>query len=176
MKNRLCELCGSYEATLLCTRVVNNVRHEIHLCADCAALEGFETASSDFPEFSGELPDALFDSEQNELTGDPAMDVRCPHCNTTRLEFERSGLLGCSECYESFADDLQVLMRRLHGATQHLGRRPRPRRVFGVSVDQGTLREELDHAIAEEDFERAAALRDLLCQRRHQENNTADKA
>jgi protein arginine kinase activator len=145
----------------------------MHLCVDCAALEGFESVSSDFPELSGELPDALFDAEPGDPAGDPAMDVRCPSCNTSRLDFERSGLLGCSECYESFADDLHVLMRRLHGATQHLGRRPRPRRVFGVSVDQAALREELDHAIAEENFERAAALRDLLCQRRHQEKNIA---
>jgi protein arginine kinase activator len=163
MKNRLCELCHYRDATLSFAKSVNNVRQEIHLCADCAALEGLTGASAEDDEQWGDGLFDPFDNDSSEFSGETsAIDVRCPQCDTSRQEFERTGLLGCAVCYESFAEDLDVLMRRLHGATQHLGRRPRPRRVFGASGDEAALLQELQRAIDDERFERAAELRDLL--------------
>lgn len=169
MKKLLCELCRSCDATLVCTRVVNNFRYEVHLCSECATLEGFATTPPENSELFDELSDALFESEPAISSPEAVDEVYCPRCNTSRSEFERTGLLGCSECYEAFGNDLNVLMRRLHGATQHSGRRPRPRRVFGASVDEATLRQEMQNAIAHENFERAAELRDVLSHMRCEE-------
>ena len=171
MKNLLCELCRSRDATLVCTRVVNNFRYEIHLCSECAALEGFATTPPEESELFDDLADSFFESEPVIHSPQSVVDVCCPRCNTSRSEFERTGLLGCSVCYEVFAGDLEILMRRLHGATQHSGRRPRPRRIIGALVDEAALRQEMQQAIAEENFERAAELRDVLSQARSEERN-----
>ncbi len=175
MKNPLCELCRSRDATLVCTRVVNDFRYEINLCSECASLEGFATTPPEESELFDVLPDHFFESEPESQSPQSVIDVCCPRCNTSRLEFERTGLLGCSECYEVFGGDLEILMRRLHGATQHSGRRPRPRRVIGASVDEALLKQEMQQAIAEENFERAAELRDLLLHSRSDEKSASNK-
>lgn len=175
MKNMLCQLCHCRDATITCTQAINNIRQEIHLCAECAAQEGYAASAHPESDIFGDVIPDLFDEENNSLTGDEAsLALRCPRCNTSREEFERTGLLGCELCYATFADDLKILMRRLHGATQHLGRRPR--RVLGASDNVLELRQELQRAIAEERFERAAELRDLLRQSvRQQQDPDAEK-
>ncbi|HEX7918294.1 MAG TPA: UvrB/UvrC motif-containing protein, partial [Gemmatimonadales bacterium] len=76
------------------------------------------------------------------------------------------GRLGCAECWQVFAAPLTDLVRRLHGSTRHLGERyvaPGVAEEEGVpSAGAERLREELRAAVAAEDFERAARLRDEL--------------
>jgi len=79
----------------------------------------------------------------------------------TTEEFARRSLFGCAACYEAFDEDLDLLLKRLHGAVAHRGRLPQrgPTRREG---EPGSLRRELDRAVRDGDFERAARLRDRL--------------
>ena len=93
----------------------------------------------------------------------PRDAARCAFCGTSQSEFRASGRLGCAHCYGAFTESLRDLLRRVHGSAQHVGRRyatPDPATAPPRSVE--SLRAELAAAIAREEFERAALLRDEL--------------
>ncbi|MDZ7359860.1 MAG: UvrB/UvrC motif-containing protein [candidate division KSB1 bacterium] len=96
---------------------------------------------------------------------------RCPKCNTSLDQFEKTGLLGCDGCYQAFEKELSGLLRRIHGSNKHIGSRPRPRRVISEEKDLVKLRAELEQAITREKYERAAELRDLIRDAEREANN-----
>ena len=62
---------------------------------------------------------------------------------------------------------MQELLRRIHGNTHHEGRRPRrapevPKEVESETTSLRQLKADLDRAVADEDFEKAAELRDKI--------------
>ena len=75
------------------------------------------------------------------------------------MEYRAEGRLGCPNDYIVFARGLLPELNRTHGATRHVGkvvhRRP-------STVDRLRLRTRLRDAVAREDYEEAARLRDLL--------------
>lgn len=162
----LCERCNEHQATVHVTRVVNGDKSEFHLCGKCATREQEElgvTLETAFPihHLLGELL-----HYQNWLTGRRGASpegVRCGNCGLTYEEFTRTGLLGCGRCYEAFNTELEPLLQRVHGATRHSGKAPR-RQEGALSVQRQVegLRRELDAAVAAEEFERAAELRDRI--------------
>ncbi len=93
----------------------------------------------------------------------PADKQACPVCQITFLEFRNSGRLGCPYDYEVFRDELMPLLENIHGETRHSGKVPR--RAPRNTQQQTTLiqlRNELKRAVAAEDYEAAARLRDRI--------------
>ena len=90
-------------------------------------------------------------------------DIVCPKCGETYAEFQKTGMLGCAECYQAFRKELAPVITRVQGRTQHAGRRPP---VSEEEQARQTRMEELrslmEAAVAEENFEEAARLRDEL--------------
>jgi protein arginine kinase activator len=81
----------------------------------------------------------------------------------TFAEFKRLGRLGCSDCYASFQERLDPLIRRVQGASRHVGREAGAGRSEArAKLTTRRLRTQLDEAIRDEDYERAADLRDRL--------------
>ena len=72
-------------------------------------------------------------------------------------------MLGCANCYKAFKAPLDALLQRIHGNTQHAGRIPGSVRS-GVSIRMNIdrLRQDLVKAIAAEEYEEAARLRDQI--------------
>ena len=90
------------------------------------------------------------------------VDATCDHCGLTFSQFRENSLLGCPGCYDAFEDVLTSLLERAHeGGTHHLGKVPR-RTGAGEQRHQQMLRmrKRLAEAIAAEDYELAARLRD----------------
>ena len=93
----------------------------------------------------------------------PADKQVCPICQITFLEFRNSGRLGCPYDYEVFRDELMPLLENIHGETRHSGKVPK--RAPRNTQQQTTLiqlRNELKRAVAAEDYETAARLRDKI--------------
>jgi protein arginine kinase activator len=155
----LCDECRERDAVVHLTKVVDTGVAQVHLCEHCAAAAGIETASQ------GGAPHPLHGllqaaQQQKAQARDAA---RCAYCGTSQAEFRTSGRLGCAHCYGAFTESLRELVKRVHGEARHVGRRyepPNPADPPRRTV--ATLREELAEAIAREEFERAAALRDAL--------------
>jgi protein arginine kinase activator len=89
-------------------------------------------------------------------------DDICPACGYTLADFEQTGIFGCDVCYSTFHEDISALLRRIHGSSQHIGSRPKSKRVILPESDLHKLREELASAIQNEQFETAAKLRDMI--------------
>jgi len=89
--------------------------------------------------------------------------VACPKCTMTYEDFKTSGKLGCATCYLSFARPVEALLKNVHGSTRHEGKYPQR---SGAKIKQQLyveeLRANLKNAIAEENFEEAARLRDEI--------------
>jgi len=98
---------------------------------------------------------------------DRSADLRnvrtCPTCGYTERNFEKTGRLGCPDCYESFKTTLTHMLKRMHRGTQHVGKVPSS--IEGTKVMQSRihyLEEGLQEAIRKEQFEEAAGMRDEI--------------
>ncbi len=49
---------------------------------------------------------------------------KCPVCGFTQADFKKTGRLGCSACYVTFAEGLGSLLKAMHKGTEHVGKFP----------------------------------------------------
>jgi protein arginine kinase activator len=162
MSDMVCDSCGSTQAVVHLTQIVNNQMTTHRLCEKCAAEKGLESA----PEPSAlPLTDFLAQMGKDPVaeSSDQASQ-QCSFCGLTFRDFRETGRLGCPHCYETYATHLQRLLRRVHGSTQHVGKVYLPPDPTASDVGRrlDTLRRKLTRAVESEDFERAAELRDEI--------------
>jgi protein arginine kinase activator len=157
----LCCVCKEKEATVHLTHIDMEKMHKVDLCEDCAKQKGVNDPET----FSmADLLLGLGASQQLEQAAGGA-DLKCPKCGFTQAEFKKAGRLGCAECYATFAEGLEGLLKTMHKGTRHIGKVPQ---TLAISRDlaerRKTLQKRLTKAVDEEDFEQAARLRDELRQ------------
>ena len=159
----LCDVCRELDASVHLTKVVQGEVTLEHLCARCAKDRGIETTVTTAPKnVMGEFLHAV--QQQAAATPDKADATRCTFCTMTLKDFRATGRLGCAHCYETFEPSLRELLRRVHGSAQHVGRKymPPAPELLERATTIGELRDRLRRAIANEDFENAASLRDKI--------------
>lgn len=165
----LCEKCKKNTATTHIKTVVNGVVTEKNLCGYCAAMSGYSNFVNNG--FSSML-NLLFG---DELATGSIKEVRCKCCGTRFSDIAESGKMGCSECYSAFRDKLTPYLQRVHGTTEHIGKRPNDNGSGLVAVSEisetDKLRAELLKAVKKEEFEKAAKLRDRIRELEGRENN-----
>lgn len=151
-----CDLCDE-EAVVHLTQVVNGEMTEVHFCEKHAQEQGVDLNS---PISITDILMGLGETKQNiahELS--PA----CPSCGLARDEFRKTGRLGCSNCYETFMAELSVVVKAMHHSSQHVGKIPAREGIqTRVKSQIARLKKELDAAVAREDFEKAAQVRDQI--------------
>jgi len=157
-----CDNCGKADATIHLTKIQNNEMNTYHLCESCAAAEGLEPGA---PAGAAPLTDFLAQMGKG-LGGSTTTAPECPSCGLTLNDFKRTGRLGCPSCYTQLDQHLRGLLRRLHGGTQHVGKvlLPPDPNQSDVLARIASLRRTLQLAVDQEDFERAAAIRDQIRQ------------
>jgi len=101
-------------------------------------------------------------------------DLKCPACGFTQADFKKSGRLGCAECYTTFAEGLEGLLKSMHKGIKHVGKVPQQLQQHKDYVEKlNRLQKELEKAIHDEDFEQAAVLRDEIRQTREKFDSLA---
>jgi len=153
-----CDICKNREGALKVSQVDSDGRMtELWVCAECARQRGFTAVE----ELKADVADVIAELQSRVEDKDNALV--CPDCRMTYAEFKRLGRVGCARCYEAFHDRLVPLVRRIHGAVQHVGRTTKSgRKRAQERLTLERLRTHLQQAIDGEDYERAAALRDQL--------------
>ena len=69
----------------------------------------------------------------------------------------------CPNCYRVFRDNLEPILRRLHGSAEHTGKMPaRMADEIKTSNELKRLKAELASAVENEQYEKAAELRDRI--------------
>ena len=170
----LCEICQKNQATFHYTEVVNGVKNEHHLCAECAAHTDISYYSSVFDnEQFEQLLSGIFGSHeliQGEKERDPARNVQCPNCKMTYGEFINNSMFGCSDCYDVFGPLMTGNIKKIQGVDVHVGKKPMVHAAKSA-VDRGEndIHKEIEYyskclkeAVSLEDYEEAARLRDLI--------------
>ena len=161
MADMVCDSCGSTEAVVHLTQIVNNEMSTHHLCERCAAEKGLEN-QPDPANF--QLMDVI-DQLSEEIQAHPqAEGVECTFCGLTFADFRKTGRLGCPHCYETFSEHLPRLLRRIHGEVRHVGKVYLPPDATASEMEKRLegLRRKLERAVQSEDFERAAEIRDQI--------------
>ncbi len=156
----ICNICGSQEATIHLTEIINNQMMEVHLCEACAQEKGtdFKTHFN-----LSDLVAGLADIQPAIKAGEKKSTAKCPECGMTYEEFGKTGRLGCGTCYQAFSKMLLPLIKRVQRSTQHVGKRPSKVAPESAAVlDLKLLQERLRKSVASEAFEEAAQLRDEI--------------
>jgi protein arginine kinase activator len=144
-----CSLCEE-AATVHLSQVVHGKVTKVHLCETCAQKGG----ATDPAVF--QLADAL-------TTASPAPTLACPRCGFTDVDFRKRGRLGCPSCWETFGDALGGLLLKVQHESAHVGRAPAGTLPAGqLRRRLAAARAEMEQAIAAEDYEAAARLRDEI--------------
>src|SRR5262245_5805442 len=159
-----CQKCAK-PATFHITDIVEKGKHrEFHFCEWHARQHLAPPEEALEAPTMSEIAKKLIVSAPGSLREpSPADKQVCPVCQITFLEFRNSGRLGCPYDYEVFRDELMPLLENIHGETRHSGKVPR--RAPRNTQQQTTLiqlRNELKRAVAAEDYEVAARLRDEI--------------
>jgi len=168
---KLCQYCNKREAKIHFTEIKDGKQTEMHICEHCAHEKNLAMA---FPSLLSSIVKGGPGIAPAESDAVPAT---CPTCGLSYSDFKSKGRLGCAGCYECFAPVLAPLLQKVHGAQRHTGHAPprpegsvlpRPQEVPrqaepGPPNDQlESLRDELSRAIAAEEYERAAEIRDEI--------------
>ncbi len=84
---------------------------------------------------------------------------KCPRCGITIEDFRRTGLLGCAECYNVFREEILATVARVQGKTRHKGKLTvASEENYSLLLEQQLLKENIERAMREGDFERAEQL------------------
>lgn len=159
-----CDNCHERPAAIHLTQIVNNDVTTVHLCEQCAEAKGVHTGAtlanhplSGFVAAAGKGAAAALP---------PVRDDRaCGFCGATLQDFRDTGRLGCPHCYETYGAHLRDLLRRIHGASQHVGEvylPPDAPHAPDARQRLAELRDQLRRAVDTENFELAAELRDRI--------------
>ena len=133
--------------------------HKVNLCEACSKEKGVQDPTS----FA--LADLLLGIGAAEEIEKGAPAKRCSVCGFSQADFKKTGRLGCSECYGTFAEGLGSLLKAMHKGTEHVGKFPqRAHREMELSDRMRALTDNLQKAVAEENYESAASLRDQIKQ------------
>ncbi len=160
----MCDECGIRQAKFHLTTIVGEERQERSLCSVCFAKYQKKLPGIDFSDLAGFLSGILeAGASAGESVDDEFAALACDQCGTTYAEFKKTGMVGCAHCYGAFREPLEALLTRVHGNAQHAGRIPgRVRSGASIRMNIERLRQQLNQAVADEEYEEAAQLRDQI--------------
>jgi protein arginine kinase activator len=157
----ICDLCKTAEAKVFLTEIVEGKMKKVNLCDSCSKAKGVDDPTG----FA--LADLLlgFGAAQEIERGGAGTAQRCPGCGFSQADFKKTGRLGCAQCYETFGEALNSLLKAMHKGTHHTGKVPaRIVRQLERDTTLKSLQRDLQKAVADENYESAAQIRDQLRQ------------
>lgn len=157
-----CDECKQNPATVHLTEMYNGQKNEKHLCQACAAQKGllmFDPGQLNIPSLLGG-----FLGGHNGLPGYAALPgVSCPACGMSFTDIRQTGKLGCPDCYQAFEKEMEAALKRIHGNSRHTGKIPlRSGEKARLKKQVWDLKAQLQNLIMEEDYEKAAEIRDAM--------------
>ena len=190
----LCQKCNKKVATVFISTIVNGKNTQMYLCTDCAKelhdnmnpdikipfpindiLTNMELSEDTINEWINEFKDMEDKGQIEELVqhenpetlqhNNQYEDITCNFCNTSFDEYKKTGKLGCGKCYSTFRKQLKPIIEGIYEYSEHIRKFPKNKfkdTEIVKTVEQ--LKEKLNMAIQEEEYEQAAKLRDEILQ------------
>jgi protein arginine kinase activator len=154
-----CDVCKQNQATVFLTQIVDGKMQKVNLCESCSKEKGV-TDPTGFA-----LADLLLGLGAAQDMERAGTVQKCAVCGFSQADFKKTGRLGCGSCYDTFAEGLASLLKGMHKGTEHKGKIPmRALRTMERESQMKSLQRDLRKAVAEEDYESAAQIRDRIRQ------------
>ena len=151
----ICDICGQNEAVVVINKIMNNTKHELHLCMKCAKERGLITKN-------GRLEMSLEGLFEN-ISASKNNDRLCPVCGCKLSEIKKTFKVGCPECYSIFSDEIKKMLEQKGFAGSYTGSMPERLANFrSVLTDRMYLQARMEESVEKEDYEKAAIYRDRL--------------
>jgi len=151
-----CEHCTK-ECTIHLTQIVGDKIIKMDLCPDCPKGKQLQD-----PEKFGLLEKLIGKGFGLPAQVPGSKGLVCPGCGFSQEDLKQSNRLGCPQCYETFRKQVEQLLPNLHKGTEHVGKVPPRFEKAEMGQQLENLREQLQKEIQEENYERAAELRDRI--------------
>ena len=149
----ICQSCKKKKAVLHTYCISNNDLVDVHYCEECGRKQSVEEDVC-LDDSLYNLLDGLIKTRNQEVALE-SVDT-CGFCGTSLKEIRKNNNLGCPNCYEQFSEDVSSLKR--HSVHEY-------KKTVG-SGDEAPglhlLRKKLEDAVMQEDFEKAASIRDKI--------------
>lgn len=170
----LCDNCGKNEANIRLTQIINGKKTEMIICEQCGEKLGITSMDFEMPiDISNFLGDFMLENDDSEFMPFNTLGkaLKCNRCNITYKEFLDNGKFGCEECYKTFEDKIDILVKKIQGTDKYLGRKARNSKENQVQDKKAenktdnqiqNLQIKLKQAIKEERYEDAAKIRDEI--------------
>ncbi len=171
----LCDNCGKNEAEIRITQIINGKKTEMMLCRECASEMGIASLDFEMPiDISNFLGDFLLEDENEEFhLPNVKNQLKCNKCGMSYDEFLSNGKFGCEECYKTFEDKINIMLKRIQGTDRYIGKKAnnkeenkieevKTNNVEKTSSKLEELQKQLKDAIKEERYEDAAKIRDEI--------------
>lgn len=149
-----CEICKQNEATVSINHVAEDQVAKVNICESCAAQKGLNLQMA-----VPLLTDLILGLSGKKESIKSGGGKQCPVCHMKRIDFRKTSLLGCAACYDAFADEVSSFLESMQKGVTHTGKVPVGQRV-NLELDE--LQKSLQQAVRDQDFERAAQLRDEM--------------
>lgn len=168
LHRKLCQACMAKASMSIASGNIGKVLGAIMQAARSAAQEAaaaLETPVEEAAEPAAESEAAPSEAQAEENTPEmpPQADMVCPQCGTSLGSCLKTRRIGCARCYSVFREHLQLPVDREGQTLMHVGRSPlRTRAAQADRLRWEKLQRQLDEAVAREDYESAAKLRDEL--------------
>lgn len=168
----LCQKCNNKTASVFISSIINGQEKRLYLCNDCAkdyTLFNFRFKDpfsiKDIMDKFKTNEDTFIDKDENLLAMDKEIeeDIKCPNCYSTYNEYRETGKLGCSRCYEVFEKQLKPIIKNMYSYEEYIGKSPKKDNThIYISKEIRILREDLNRAVEQEEYEKAADIRDKI--------------
>lgn len=160
----LCERCGKNKANVKVVKNLNNTIKELWVCSKCAKLEF--TLDTNYDKDIDKLLRGFIESiiqNKSEKNRDEVKKVKCENCGTNYDYISKNWKFGCEKCYKYFGNSLNEKLSKDNIKNRHFGKFPEieeyilsnKKRIIKLKCD-------LEDAIATEDYEEAANIRDKI--------------
>jgi len=168
----ICQKCQKAEATIRITRITDNKPVDMKLCGDCAVeispyhAKLTQKKQKDLLSVENLLKEMLHEEggALEEVPPTATAGATCPSCGLDFADYKRTCMVGCADCYDSFGPLIEKDIEKLHGATEHRGSRVSTPSapIMDAQSRLRMMKDELEECVTNEDFERAAVLRDEI--------------
>lgn len=142
------------ETTIIYKEIINGKISSHKMCSSCPILKEKIVQT---PQNEKESP--LTNQEQ----------LLCETCHTTLESFKTEGKVGCCKCYEVFEEAIteelannHLKLMQIKSSSFHIGKEPINTTTYDPSNQLESLQASLNDALALENYEKAAKIRDAI--------------
>jgi len=161
-----CSICKADNAIIHIREYSETGLRKINLCLECAIKKGLSAPSENLDNLLAKIISNVFNinaSYKNLRGSRRSLKLVCPSCGKTVNDFSSNLEVGCPVCYDVFEDIIDLLIFNQNNSLNYLGKLPETLNKLNLQKSNlKQLKKNLKKHVQEEDFAKAATVRDEI--------------